>query len=222
VRFPMIVRCLTIAAAAVPAVPQPAFAQERLAFNLGVGTVRSTSTAAPSASMLGTAGFDLRIPEAWQIRFEAGKRQPSESMWQTHSLYYLAPAGSPADAIAASRVLSTTEGTETSRLDVAVLLRRTRRAGRFELGGLAGLDVHFVTVRAKTWIPLSLSDPMDFSISEQVTRRSRGVLDFGVDAATHLSGPAHLLVYAIVGLQPPTEEERGKQVRAGGMVQFRF
>lgn len=218
---PASLTCCLLIACALPAAAQTAEERSPFAIHAGIGTVSSSSFATPEDAMLAAAGVDFRLGNGWELRFEAGRRDPARRWIVVHTKYYL--AGSSSDVIAASEVDSTTIVHEHSKINAAVLLRRYWvLRERFELAGLAGLDMDRVDYRAHTTIPLSLSDPSDVEIHERDTTFTRVVFDVGLEAGVRIDDRWTALLYTIAGLQSPFEESRDMQARNGVILKYRF
>ncbi|MEX2272359.1 MAG: hypothetical protein WD690_12850 [Vicinamibacterales bacterium] len=188
----------------------------RFSFNIGIGSVGSTSRATPGAVTLASIGTDVRLFDRVSLRIEAGRRAPSTREWTAHSMYYFPSPDGPDDIGASIGVESTTRVTERSLADIAILLRYAWPVReRFEVAFLSGLDLSVMKFRHHTTIPASLTDPSDVHVFEGGNRRTLGVFDFGLEGGARVGERWTLLVYGLGGLPSPFEEHRPPQLRTG-------
>lgn len=150
----------------------------RPSFNLSAGATRGRD--APAATL--AIGTDVPLSAWLGLRIEAGRRLPTSVTRMSYPLYSVADPSAPPGRRASMRP-GTSIATERTAADVAVLARLTAHRGRrLELAGLAGVDLQVVHHRHRLTVPLSLTDPTDVRVYETANRRTRGLLDLGVDA----------------------------------------
>ena len=186
-----------------------AFAQT---FNFGTGIVGSAWKARPGQLFTYGVGADLPFDERWSVRVEAARRLP-DSLQRSHEpLRY--PSGF-------RDTRATVE--EHSIADVAVLLRfGSPRDRTVQFGALAGLDVQAVNVKDRAWVPHSVENPTGVLETTHEALRFDTVFDLGGDMTVRVDDRWSLTAFGIAGLQPPYNEDRRPQLRAGVFAGYRF
>lgn len=203
--------------------PAPAVEHRRPSLNVGVGVVASSVEGVPDSATLLSIGTDLPITARWSIRLEAGRRVPARWTSTNETTYGMPDPAAPAEAPRSIHVQAIERVAEHSRVDLALLLRgATSHRRRFEAAALIGLDLNIATWQYRLTIPQDPNDPSNVSVSEHVSTRVRGVLDIGAEAGVHVTDRTTLLVYGLIGLQSPYEENRTARPRAGVIFKRRF
>lgn len=200
---------------AIDAAAQPA---SRPALTISGGMAGTTDRRMTGPAAQAAIGAELPLTSNWSVRLEAGGRLPSSTHAVAHAQYFIENPAAPGDPRASFPVESTTEIDKQTLADAAVLFRRAWRRGRTETALLFGPDFSVVRYRSVTSIPRSLTDPSDADVFRHENTRVVMVLDLGLDIGWRVSERWSVFAFGIAGLQPPLEEHRTWQPRAGVLI----
>jgi hypothetical protein len=182
-------------------------------FNFGTGIVGSASERLPGSMFTYAIGADFPMADRWTVRIEAFRRLPDSRVHNFETGHYTPgiPRASP----------STIE--EHSIADVATLVRfGSSRDRALQFGALAGLDVQAVNVKDRAWVPLSPENPTGVLETMREELRFDTVFDVGADVSVRVDDRWTLTVFGIAGLQPPYNEDKRPQLRAGVLARRSF